>query len=105
MSSYAELMSMSCYCSVVLDTPSNMDLCTMKLKVVIFVISVCIVKSELSESAEHKVVETSNGKVRGIRRTTLIKKVDFYSFIGIPYAKIPTGELRFRVSFRVSRRI
>lgn len=46
-----------------------------------------------------KVFETNDGKVRGIRQTTLLKKVDFYSFKGIPYAKSPTGELRFKVSF------
>lgn len=63
--------------------------------VVIFIF--CFVKSSASD--EYKVVETIDGKVRGVRDTTLIKRLNFYSFKGIPYAKIPTGELRFKVSF------
>lgn len=46
---------------------------------------------------EFQVVQTKSGSVRGIRQTTFLKKVDFYSFRGIPYAKPPTGELRFKV--------
>lgn len=57
---------------------------------------VCVVNC--SESfAVHKIVETNNGKVRGILKTTLIKNVDYYSFKGIPYAKSPTEQLRFKV--------
>lgn len=48
---------------------------------------------------EYKTIETNDGKVRGVRKTTLIKEIDFYAFKGIPYAKSPTGELRFKVSF------
>lgn len=47
---------------------------------------------------EYKVVETVNGHIRGTRNTTLLKNVAFYSFKGIPYAKPPVGELRFKVS-------
>lgn len=50
-------------------------------------------------TAEHKIIETLNGKVRGLRQTTLLKNTEYYSFRGIPYAQTPTGELRFRVSF------
>lgn len=53
---------------------------------------------EIESVSEHKVIETLNGKVRGIGQKTLFKGHDFYSFKGIPYAKSPIGELRFKVS-------
>ena len=40
------------------------------------------------------VVETSFGKVRGLRKTILGQDVD--TFLGIPFAKPPTGDLRFQ---------
>lgn len=58
---------------------------------------ICIAKTD--EDIEYKTVDTNNGKVRGIRKTSLIKEVNFYSFKGIPYARSPTRELRFKVSF------
>lgn len=50
-------------------------------------------------NVESKVIETNVGKIRGLRQTTLIKEVDFYSFKGIPYAESPIGRLRFKVRF------
>lgn len=47
---------------------------------------------------EFRTVNTKLGQIRGIRKTSLLKQTDFYSFKGIPYAKSPTGELRFKVS-------
>lgn len=47
---------------------------------------------------KYRVVETKFGAVRGILEQTLIAKKYFYSFKGIPYAKSPTGQLRFKVS-------
>lgn len=46
---------------------------------------------------KYKIVETDNGPVRGVRNFTLLNGMPFYSFRGIPYAKSPTGELRFKV--------
>lgn len=48
---------------------------------------------------EYKIVKTIGGDVRGIRKTTLLKNVEFYSFKGIPYAKPPIDDLRFKVFF------
>lgn len=49
-------------------------------------------------SADHyKTVETLNGLVRGVQNKTLLKGVSFYAFKGIPYAKPPIGDLRFKV--------
>lgn len=46
-----------------------------------------------------RIIDTKNGQVRGRRETSLRNKVNFYSFRGIPYAKPPLGDLRFKVSF------
>lgn len=50
---------------------------------------------------KYKVVETTNGKIRGTLNTTFLNGIPFYSFKGIPYAKPPIGVLRFRVSTNV----
>ena len=47
---------------------------------------------------KYKIVETDNGPIRGERNITLINGVVFYSFRGIPYAKPPIGDLRFKVA-------
>lgn len=65
------------------------------------IICICAVKSE--SNAKYRIVKTNNGKVRGIRATTLIKKCDYFAFKGIPYAKSPTAELRFKVSVAIGR--
>lgn len=49
-------------------------------------ISICTAKSYLHDT--YRIVETNNGKVLGVLNTTLIKKLDFYAFRGIPYVKI-----------------
>lgn len=46
---------------------------------------------------EYRIVDTKSGQIRGVRRTSLLKKVDFYAFKGIPFGKSPTGDLRFKV--------
>lgn len=40
--------------------------------------------------------KTINGHLRGLKQTS-IEGFDFYAFKGIPYAKPPVGELRFKV--------
>jgi hypothetical protein len=45
------------------------------------------------------VVRTDSGEIRGGVLTTLIIKRLFYSFKGIPYAKPPIGELRYKVEY------
>lgn len=44
-------------------------------------------------------VKTDNGDVEGTVAKSLFAKRNFYSFKGIPYAKPPVGELRFKVNF------
>ncbi|EDV93360.1 esterase B1 [Drosophila grimshawi] len=42
------------------------------------------------------IVETKYGQVRGLKRKTVYDEEFYYAFEGIPYAKPPVGELRFR---------
>lgn len=44
----------------------------------------------------HLIVEISDGKVRGTVQKNLDGE-DIYGFFGIPYAKPPIGDLRFKV--------
>uniref|UniRef100_A0A1A9V9U7 COesterase domain-containing protein n=1 Tax=Glossina austeni TaxID=7395 RepID=A0A1A9V9U7_GLOAU len=44
---------------------------------------------------EHEIVNTLCGRVKGVKRKTIYDKF-YYAFEGIPYAKPPIGELRFR---------
>ncbi|XP_004518261.1 esterase B1 [Ceratitis capitata] len=48
---------------------------------------------------ETAIVETEYGKVKGLKRNT-IYDVPYYSFEGIPFAKPPVGELRFKAPQR-----
>lgn len=44
----------------------------------------------------YKTVETRNGAVRGLVKKTLLHQKPYYSYRGIPFAKPPLGELRFK---------
>lgn len=43
------------------------------------------------------IVEVQQGKIKGTTGNDYYGG-DFYKFMGIPYAKAPVGELRFKVS-------
>lgn len=49
---------------------------------------------------QYKTVDTDNGKVRGIKSTSLLKGDPYYAFKGVPYAKPPLGDLRFKVIYK-----
>nr|AID61333.1 esterase [Calliphora stygia] len=51
---------------------------------------------------EKPVIQTTTGKVRGEKRQTVYGD-EFYCFDGIPYAKAPIGELRFKAPLPVER--
>lgn len=71
-------------------------MCSFKQILVIVVLIYVI--TAISADDEYKVIETISGRIRGIRKTTLLKNIPFYSFKGISYAKPPIGELRFKVN-------
>lgn len=65
---------------------------------VIFVSCQNLCVSASGEGAATQLVHTNSGDVHGEVLHTLRHKIPFYSFKGIPYAKAPTGNLRFKVS-------
>lgn len=62
-----------------------------------FLLVACFTSIGLAD--QYKIVDTENGKVRGIKSTSLLKGDPFYAFKGIPYAKPPLGDLRFKVMY------
>lgn len=51
---------------------------------------------------DFKVINIESGKIRGKLLPSFLDQRKFYSFRGIPYAKPPLGELRFKVHFFLS---
>jgi hypothetical protein len=49
-----------------------------------------------AEEEEGPVVQIEQGTVRGLQAVSVRDK-EFLAFLGIPYAKPPVGELRFKV--------
>ncbi|PZC75771.1 hypothetical protein B5X24_HaOG200138 [Helicoverpa armigera] len=62
---------------------------------IINIFIVLIIGVSLTVCDDKPVVETTNGPISGKVLKTLIKNVDYYGFMGIPYAKPPVGDLRF----------
>lgn len=60
------------------------------------VMLICLAVDTIAGS-KVKVIRTDNGLVRGLRETTLFKNQEYYAFKGIPFAKPPIGDLRFKV--------
>lgn len=55
------------------------------------------IKDRCLTTNEYEIVSTSYGKVRGVKRQNVYEDYGNYvAFEGIPYAKPPLGELRFR---------
>lgn len=53
--------------------------------------------------SENKIiVQTTKGPVKGVVKTSIVGE-NYYRFRGIPYAKPPVGDLRFKVSFKNGR--
>lgn len=53
---------------------------------------------KLTFLSERIFVNTNYGPVKGIKTTSSAFGYEYVTFQGIPYAKPPVGELRFRVS-------
>lgn len=50
-------------------------------------------------SSDPEIVLTKSGSVRGVGETSFRNKVKFHAFRGIPYAKPPLGDFRFKVMY------
>lgn len=72
------------------------------LFIILFVLSILTesadADSESSEEDESSIVETESGRVRGRKNYTLYESKPYYEFKGIPYARAPVDELRFKVN-------
>ncbi|CAH1119275.1 unnamed protein product [Phaedon cochleariae] len=76
----------------------------MGVKVVIFVLSLCIFESIEKKNKIHSRVADENGPIVNIEDGAILGRVDktvdqnktYLAFQGIPYAKPPIGDLRFR---------
>ena len=53
-------------------------------------------------SGTTRTIQTGMGALQGIRKEARYHK-HFYAYYGIPYAKPPVGELRFKVNQRTAR--
>lgn len=69
------------------------------MRVVLLISCIFGVSGESNADDQFKIVKTTNGQIRGVRNTTLLNGVPFYAFKGIPYAKPPIDDLRFKVNF------
>lgn len=67
----------------------------MLLKVLLLSLSASVFG--LSDTDTLAFVGTANGQIRGSTKRTLLIQRPYFSFKGIPYAKIPIGDLRFKV--------
>lgn len=63
-----------------------------------FVFFTLFLITEGQPDSSHRIVETKNGLIRGVRLKTLLKNLDYFAFRGVPYGKAPIGELRFKVN-------
>ena len=53
------------------------------------------------------IIEVKQGKLEGLIEKSVLTGKEYFSFLGIPYAKPPVGDLRFqvtRVYFNISIR-
>ena len=46
----------------------------------------------------HLIVQVEQGKIRGKQSTSKYSRKKYCSFLGVPYAKPPVGDLRFMVN-------
>lgn len=53
------------------------------------------------DNVEYKTVQTTGGVIRGLTAKTLFEQKHYFAFKGIPFAKPPVGELRFKVSEKI----
>lgn len=65
------------------------------------VLLLCVAVSHSAAPNESDpIVYTRSGAIRGCQRMTLFNRKPYNSFEGIPYAKAPIGELRFKVDVK-----
>lgn len=58
----------------------------------------CVASENSDENEEFCTINTNSGQIRGKQNRTLFDNKTYYSFRGIPFAKPPIGDLRFKVT-------
>lgn len=56
-------------------------------------------KRQQIKMPDFDIVDTDLGRIRGIKNVSALQ-APYSAFLGVPYAKAPLGELRFKVSDR-----
>ncbi|XP_065217623.1 esterase E4-like isoform X4 [Planococcus citri] len=46
-------------------------------------------------------ITVNEGKIKGIKKTSIFSGVEYYSFLGVPYAQPPVGNARFKDPVRI----
>lgn len=54
----------------------------------------------IAKASEYKIVTISTGKIRGQKYQTIYEQIEYYAYRGIPFAKPPIGNLRFKVHYK-----
>jgi hypothetical protein len=69
--------------------------------------SFCLMSVHLSAAADDDgvVVKTEKGSIKGARKEFDNREKFYFQFLGIRYAKAPTGPLRFMVRHFFSRKL
>lgn len=67
-------------------------------QLILFVLGNSINSLEINDNETYKIIETESGLVRGKKSLTFFETKAYYAFMGIPYAKPPLNELRFKVN-------
>lgn len=62
------------------------------LRIIISLLLISLIYCE-----DFKVLRIDSGQVKGVKQESIYTKKEFHSFRGIPYAKSPTGDLRFEL--------
>lgn len=80
------------YCS-----QANENFWEMELLVSMCIVLFATLSDVCGEPYSYKTVQTHHGAIRGVQKYTLFRNVSYYSFVGVPYAEKPIGNLRFKV--------
>jgi len=77
----------------------SQDMAARQLAVAMLVtVGIFSILVSVAQTADQTIVEVQQGLLKGKILTSLRSKNNFVGFLGIPYAKPPVGELKFKVT-------
>ena len=78
---------------------TSQDMATRQLAVVMLVtVGTFSILASVARTSEQTIVKVQQGLLKGKILTSVRSKNKFVGFLGIPYAKPPVGELKFKVT-------